>query len=196
MLWQGWKRLHERPLAMDKFIKTCEVFDEKVCKTLIEIYETSDKKQRVDNNAVPNFTQVNMNAEGKYDKFIQVLCYKFVDVVKQYKKDLPEYCEWFPNKIFFEELRIKKYEPGTEDQFDTHVDVQDHATAKRFLAFLVYLNDDFFGGETDFPYNKLTVRPKTGTVLVFPPTWQYPHRGLPVREGEPKYILSSYLHYS
>ena len=93
-------------------------------------------------------------------------------------------------------MRIKKYEPSSDDRFDIHVDVQDHQTSKRYLAFLTYLNDDFFGGETDFPYNKLTVRPKTGTVLVFPPTWQYPHRGLPVKKGEPKYIMSTYLHYS
>ena len=118
-----------------------------------------------------------------------------MDVVKDYKKDLPDYVEWFPDRFYFEELRVKKYEPGTEDQFGLHVDVQDHATAKRYLAFLVYLNDDFKGGETDFPYNNLTVKPKTGTVLVFPPTWQYPHRGLPVKSGNAKYIMSTYLHY-
>jgi hypothetical protein len=196
MLWRGWKRLHERRLAMDKFIKTCEAFDESTCRSLIEIFESSDKKQRVDNDGTPNFTQVNINQEGKFGKFVQVLCYKIVDVVKEYKKELPEYLEWFPSKIFFEELRVKKYEPGSSDQFDIHVDVQDHSSAKRYLAFLVYLNDDFSGGETDFPYNQLTVKPKTGTVLVFPPTWQYPHRGMPVKEGSPKYIMSTYLHYS
>ena len=78
---------------------------------------------------------------------------------------------------------------------DENTDVQDHMTAKRYLAFLFYLNDDFVGGETDFPYNELTVTPETGKVLVFPPTWQYPHRGLHVKGGSPKYIMSTYLHY-
>ena len=55
---------------------------------------------------------------------------------------------------------------------------------------------DFKGGETTFPYNKLTIKPETGKVLVFPPTWQYPHMGLPVKSGKPKYILSTYLHYN
>ena len=116
--------------------------------------------------------------------------------VKEYKKALPQYTEWFPEKIFFEELRIKKYEPGTDDQFLLHTDVQDHQSAKRYLAFLIYLNDDFKGGETTFPYNKLTIKPETGKVLVFPPTWQYPHSGLPVKSGSPKYIMSTYLHYN
>ena len=101
-----------------------------------------------------------------------------------------------PTKVLFEQLRIKKYEPGTEDQFDLHCDIQDHQSAKRYLAFLCYLNEDFTGGTTEFPYHELTIQPKTGRVLVFPPTWQYPHRGLPVIEGEPKYIMSTYLHYS
>jgi len=180
---------------MDKFIRTYDGFDEKTCKSIIEIFENSDDKDRVDNCGVPNFTQVNLGASGKYDKFMQLLCYKTVEVLKKYKKDLPEYIEWFPDKFYFEELRIKKYDPGSDDQFGLHTDVQDHQSAKRYMSFLYYLNDDFKGGETDFPYNELTVKPETGKVLVFPPTWQYPHRGLPVKSGNPKYILSTYLHY-
>lgn len=181
---------------MDKFIKTYEHFDESVCKSLIGIYEASSNKERVDNNHVPTFTQVNLNEEQKFGKFVQLCCYKIVEVIKEYRKELPEYAEWMPTRVVFEQLRIKKYEPGTEDQFELHTDVQDHMSAKRYLSFLVYLNDDFTGGETEFPYNELTVEPKTGKVLVFPPTWQYPHRGIPVTEGSPKYIMSTYLHYS
>tara|TARA_B100001057_G_scaffold302964_1_gene303185 strand:- start:501 stop:1052 length:552 start_codon:yes stop_codon:yes gene_type:complete len=182
---------------MDKFIKTVEVFDEKTCRSIIDLFESSAHKQRVDNDGYPTFTQVNLNvlAQKGYQKFTQLLCYKILEVMKVYKTDLPEYVNWFPDKFAFEELRIKKYEPGSDDQFALHVDVQDHESAKRYLAFLVYLNDDFKGGETTFPYNNLTVEPKTGTVLVFPPTWQYPHIGKPVKSGSSKYIMSTYLHY-
>ena len=95
---------------MDKFIKTYEVFDETLCQSIIEIFETS-QQQRVDNAGVPNFTQVNINSSGKYGKFVKLLCYKTVDILKKYKKDLPEYIEWFPDKFYFEEFRIKKYNP-------------------------------------------------------------------------------------
>ena len=43
---------------------------------------------KIENAGVPNFTQVNINAEGKYGKFVQVLCYKFLEVVKEYMKIL------------------------------------------------------------------------------------------------------------
>jgi len=40
----------------------------------------------------------------------------------------------------------------------------------------------------------LKVTPECGTVLVFPATWEYVHRGnVPVDED--KYILGGYLHY-
>ena len=174
------------------------MFTDEVCKTLIDTFESSKNKERIDNFLTPQFTQVNLNelADKGYQKFTQLLCYKIMEIVKEYKKNLPEYAEWFPERVFFEELRIKKYESGTADQFDIHTDVQDHQSAKRYLAFLIYLNEDFKGGETTFPYNNLTVKPKRGTVLVFPPTWQYPHKGMPVKSGSPKYIMSTYLHYN
>ena len=182
---------------MDKFIRTYPMFAPDVCKTLIDTYKSSKSKERIENFLTPQFTQVNLNElnDKGYQKFTQLLCYKILEIVKEYKKDLPEYAEWFPERVFFEELRIKKYESGTADQFDIHTDVQDHQSAKRYLAFLIYLNEDFKGGETTFPYNNLTVKPKRGTVLVFPPTWQYPHKGMPVKSGSPKYIMSTYLHY-
>jgi hypothetical protein len=76
--------------------------------------------------------------------------------------------------------------------FDTHVDVQDYASARRYLAFLWYLNDVEDGGKTVF--TGLTIAPKRGTLIVFPPLWMFPHKGEPPISG-PKYILSGYLHY-
>ncbi len=111
-----------------------------------------------------------------------------------YKKDLKEYTRWYPDRLFLEEFRIKKYHSRSHDRFDVHVDVQDHESARRYLAFLFYLNDDFTGGETEFPHYEKKIVPKTGSVMVFPPTWQYPHAGLKVKTGV-KYIMSTYCHY-
>jgi hypothetical protein len=60
-----------------------------------------------------------------------------------------------------------------------------------------YLNDVDEGGETEFESdenNLFTVKPKCGRIVVFPPMWTFPHRGKkPI--SNPKYILSTYLHY-
>ena len=75
-----------------------------------------------------------------------------------------------------------------------HVDVGDYISARRFLVFFVYLNDVKEGGETEFPTLDLQVSPECGTILVFPATWTFLHRGnVPISND--KYILGSYKHY-
>ena len=54
--------------------------------------------------------------------------------------------------------------------------------------------ENFKGGETEFPDLDLTISPECGTMLLFPSTWTYLHRGnTPISND--KYILGSYLHY-
>ena len=72
---------------MDKFVRTCECFDEKTCRVIIDLFENSQVKERIENAGVPTFTQVNINSSGKADKFMQLLCYKIVEVIKEYKKE-------------------------------------------------------------------------------------------------------------
>ncbi|APR87270.1 eukaryotic Peptidyl prolyl 4-hydroxylase, alpha subunit protein [Minicystis rosea] len=64
-------------------------------------------------------------------------------------------------------VRIYRYEPG--QHFGLHQD-QSYFGAdgtKSLLTFMVYLNDDFEGGETEFPEQDRIIVPKTGTALLF-----------------------------
>ena len=98
----------------------------------------------------------------------------------------------FPVEHAFEEYRIKKYNADGVDEFDTHVDVMDHESSRRYLSFMFYLNDVEEGGKTRF--QDLVITPEQGSLVVFPPLWMYPHRGeCPI--SNPKYILTTYLHY-
>ena len=86
-----------------------------------------------------------------------------------------------------------------KDEFKFHVDVQDYASARRFLVYFWYLNTVEEGGETCFQLNRqheieVKVQPQTGRLLMFPPMWTHPHVALPPISG-PKYIMSAYLHY-
>ena len=159
--------------------------------SLINLFK-SGECQYIDNNGTPTFSQININQS--YPEYIKILSSVTLSSLKKYKEEFPDFCKWFPPRIFLEEFRIKKYNGGTSDRFDLHVDIQDHESSRRVLAFLFYLNDNYEGGETEFPYHSRKIQPKSGSVLVFPPNWQYPHAGLPVRKGT-KYILSTYLHY-
>ena len=173
------------------FIKVYnDILDKDTCEFLALTLDTSKGKEFIDIGPM-KFTQVNLN--GHHKNMVPLLISSVRQVVSLYKKDVEE-TNWFPkNTLALEEFRVKCYTSNKGDHFDTHVDVGDHSSARRYLAFLFYLNDDFEGGQTKF--NNKHIQPKTGSVLVFPPTWQYPHSGLPPLTGK-KYIMSTYLHYT
>ena len=163
-----------------------------VCDFLIELFNNNSKNhERVENKAKPNFTQLNLNQY--YGNMVPELCKYFFAALSLYKKDIPV-AKYLPEVKSLEEFRIKRYEVGGLDRFDEHVDVANHASAKRALAMLFYLNDVESGGRTLFPYQDETYIPIKGNVIVFPPTWEYPHTGEPPISNT-KYIMSTYLHY-
>jgi prolyl 4-hydroxylase len=64
-------------------------------------------------------------------------------------------------------LRIYRYEPGEQHSthWDTVVELADNIASRITLVF--YLNDDFTGGETEFPELKQRITPKRGSALLF-----------------------------
>ena len=96
----------------------------------------------------------------------------------------------FPEVHAFEKFVITKITPDTEDSI-VWVDIYSYDDARRFLTFTWYLNDNK-SGQTDFL--DLTIQPERGKLIVYPPFWLFPHKEKPPIE-EPKYILTTYLHY-
>tara|TARA_R100001443_G_C3315035_1_gene168684 strand:+ start:350 stop:862 length:513 start_codon:yes stop_codon:yes gene_type:complete len=160
------------------------VLPNKLCENLIKLFDSSKHREYVNNNHKPCFTQLNLNQY--HGDFLSLLIPYVAKIYNQYKT------KFLPKLSSLEEFRIKKYMTTGDERFDEHVDVVNHATAKRAVAFLFYLNDN--NGYTTFNNHDLNIEPKRGKVLVFPPTWEYPHSGLPPSDY-PKYILSTYIHY-
>jgi hypothetical protein len=61
------------------------------------------------------------------------------------------------------------------------------------FANVIYLNDDFTGGELHFPTIDVTYRPKTGALIVFPSADEYLHGVLPVGAGPTRYALPAFV---
>ncbi|PWN68673.1 oxidoreductase, 2OG-Fe(II) oxygenase [Chryseobacterium phosphatilyticum] len=93
---------------------------------------------------------------------------------------------------FNEMFRVYKYSEG--QRFKMHRDGSfiRNEKEKSFYTFLIYLNDDFEGGETEFE-NLFTIVPKKGTALVF----YHPlrHEGKALISGL-KYVLRTDVMYS
>ena len=90
-----------------------------------------------------------------------------------------------------ERLRYYRYEPG--QYFKWHGDgafVRSEAERSLYTA-MVYLNDDFQGGSTDF-WNNISITPRRGMALLF--EHRQMHQGAPVLAGR-KYVMRTDVMY-
>lgn len=169
------------------------ILGDSVCQSIIQhFYDRDIGQDVVRNEGKPNFTQWNVNRH--FSEIVPYLVERVKVCIDIYQSDLLGLTRHMPPMKHLEEFRVKKYQPGGEDRFDEHIDVADYNSARRYLALLFYLNDVEEGGETNFPFHDIIITPKMGSVLIFPPTWEYPHLGKPPLSGN-KYIMSTYLHY-
>ena len=72
------------------------------------------------------------------------------------------------------------------DYYDWHVDTD--KKDNHVLSYLVYLNDDFDGGDTLFLNEGLKVKPERGLVLCFPCDIQTVHKSSKITKGQKNVI--------
>ena len=180
-------------MKLSDFVRVYDgVLPPSFCKELMTTFESSPHQRVVDNDFKPFFTELNLNQH--YPEYRDRLVKYALYPMSHYCVELKEYAQFLKQeRIAMEEFRVKRYNSETGEQFAEHVDACSLQSSKRSLAFLFYLNDDFTGGETFFNPDR-TIQPKAGSVIIFPPTWQYPHAGLPLMTGT-KYIMSTYLNF-
>jgi predicted 2-oxoglutarate/Fe(II)-dependent dioxygenase YbiX len=110
-----------------------------------------------------------------------------------YKRSKDILYDDFPDSFLIglnERLRFYRY--GVSQEFKPHQDLsyQRNKNVWSEFTFLIYLNDDYEGGETKF--NDCIVEPKTGMLLVF--KHELLHEGAKVEQGI-KYVLRSDVMY-
>jgi hypothetical protein len=65
-------------------------------------------------------------------------------------------------------------------------------TLHRHLLWTLYLNDEFEEGETEFLFQQLKVKPRTGSLLIAPTAFTHTHRGNRPQNGD-KFIATSWI---
>lgn len=74
------------------------------------------------------------------------------------------------------------YESGSRDN------------SNRLLTWILYLNDVHEGGETEFLYQHMRVKPEQGTLVIWPAAFTHTHRGNPPLSNE-KYIVTGWTEF-
>lgn len=86
-------------------------------------------------------------------------------------KSLP----WQYENLTSTDYCVKQYTKD-KDYTDTHIDTDTKETYNRMVAWVLFLNDVEEGGEFEFEYSGLKVKPEKGKVLMFPCNYLFPYR--------------------
>ena len=90
--------------------------------------------------------------------------------------------------IWHEPYGLLRYRGGEE--YKAHYDST--TSMGRIISVIVYLNDDYEGGELEFPNFGIKIKPQAGMMVVFPSNFAYAHIAHPVTSGT-KYALVTWL---
>ena len=93
--------------------------------------------------------------------------------------------DWWSGSVL-----LQKTEP-LEGYHAFHCENTSWANRNRVLVWMVYLNDVKEGGETEWLYQQLKIKPKANTAVIWPGSFTHLHRGNPPISGT-KYILTGW----
>jgi Rps23 Pro-64 3,4-dihydroxylase Tpa1-like proline 4-hydroxylase len=130
--------------------------------------------------SIGNAAKVNKTAKDIYDKCNNLLGL----AVKEYRN------------IFKIQEEIKEAESYSLLRYTTGQHYKQHYDGNiesgRVISVLIYLNDDYDGGEIEFPNFNLKIKPKSGTLILFPSNYAYSHIAHDVISGT-KYVIVTWL---
>tara|TARA_A100001201_G_scaffold135680_1_gene124111 strand:+ start:597 stop:1181 length:585 start_codon:yes stop_codon:yes gene_type:complete len=120
-----------------------------------------------------------------YNKFKQCIINCFL----RYQKEVTPYA--FGGQMYMEVLKYKK-----DGHYGWHVD---HASnLNRTLSIIIFLNNDYEGGElliadprsNEKEKDALVVKPSPGKLIMWPSSFMYPHKVKPVTKGKRFTVVS------
>lgn len=184
-----------RELQPNSFIfEQSEALTAELCREMIERFERHSEEQypgRIgqtvnEDSGVKKTTDLVISGKEHWKDIDQAL-------FRSLKTALLEFRETFPYfKGPFKDMGygLQRYQPG--EYYHWHIDGGSHDFAMRQLVALWYLNDVEHGGETEFLYQNIKVKPQTGKLILFPPFWTHEHRACVLDEGI-KYIATTWV---
>jgi len=86
-------------------------------------------------------------------------------------------------------ISISKYVKGAT--MGPHVDWYGDESVEPIMSAVTYLNDDMVGGELYFKNQDVKIKPKAGSIVVFPSVDPFVHESLPILDGH-KYMSPAF----
>ena len=177
-----------------------------ICKDIIEIYEKTQNKHRattiggLNEDVLRAFQCPIQNiTDDEWPTIHSFLLQELTNNLKTYAKVLDSQIgdgniyRHMKDDLKYNEFHINKYESNNGGKYDYHIDryLNKEMNEERHITFIWYLNDVTEGGETEIKGN-IKIKPETGKLLLFPPTWTYPHCSRPTISND-KYAIVGWL---
>lgn len=107
-----------------------------------------------------NLYQNETDVDRSNSKLCSIIAHNAISIGEQYSADSGIELGYLP--VYF---GINKYNIGVH--MGAHVDAYDGAQDTSTVSMVMYLNDDYEGGEIEFPDHGILLKPEAGSVVVF-----------------------------
>ena len=182
------------------FIGSYLLEDDALCENIIEYFNKNPDKVK------PGLTASGMDTEKKQSLDLAVkpsqLAEQEYQCLADYMKKLVTCWEAYKdewndvsktwNNLSIGTFNVQKYEPGGHFS-QWHTERSGLINSHRQFAWMTYLDSQDEGGETEFLYYDISVKPIKGLTLIWPAEWSHTHRGNVVKTD--KYIVTGWIDF-
>lgn len=166
-----------------------------VCREIIKRFEARSEDQYVGrigqqaalDQAIKRSTDVVVSGNSHWQDIDKTLFQSLGIAVREFREGFPLFKGPFKDMGY----GVQRTLPG--EYYHWHIDGGSHEFSDRQLVAIWYLNDvPGPGGETEFLYQQVKIKPEEGKLVLFPPFWTHEHRGVELHQGV-KYIATTWV---
>ncbi len=166
-----------------------------LCQQMIERFENASLEQyqgrigQLANKdvAVKKSTDLVVSGKPHWKDIDQALFRSLASALREFRETFTYFKGPFKDMGY----AIQRTLPG--EYYHWHIDGGSHQFSQRQLVALWYLNTVVGpGGETQFLFQDVVLRPEQGTLVLFPPFWTHEHRGTVLQHGV-KYVATTWV---
>lgn len=160
--------LPDTVLVVEKFLTPWE------CEYLVEAYRCSEAKLRHDPHN-PFWSDRILDAQATTPTICANMEYTATKVGLHVRRHFDT------GPLYTDSIHMVRWEEG--QGMPAHLDAVPEMPWREYGS-VVYLNDNFSGGETFLEEFSLEIKPKAGMLVAFPGDWEHRHGVRPVKDGE------------
>ncbi len=166
-----------------------------VCREAIERFERTTEEQyegRIGQMAdtdrsLKKTTDLVVSGKAHWKDIDQALFRSLGHAILEFRETFPYFKGPFKDMGY----GLQRYLAG--EHYHWHIDGGSHDFSQRQLVAIWYLNDvPGPGGETEFLFQDVKIKPEQGKLLLFPPFWTHEHRAVTLHSGS-KYIATTWV---